>query len=304
MDYHNPVLKQACIEALNIKANGVYVDVTYGGGGHSALILEHLNAQGRLFGFDRDGDAIAHSAQHPQLTLIHENYSHLKRFLRLHGITAIDGLLADLGVSSHQFDQAERGFSTRFSGPLDGRMDQRETRTMADILNTYSPEELSRCFRDYGEIKNAYKLALRIAEQRTTAPLQHTDELISLLQSLAPKHKEHRYYAQVFQALRIEVNEELPAIDKMLQQAAEIMRPDGRLVVLSYHSLEDRIIKNHIRSGNMQGTLNKDFFGHVNKPWEAINRKPITATEQEIENNPRSRSAKLRIAKKIEIERK
>ncbi len=299
--YHKPVLAQTCVEALNIHPDNIYVDVTFGGGGHSQLILEQLSDKGHLFAFDRDSDAITHHVEHPQLTLIHQNFKHLKRFLRLHGVKQINGLLADLGVSSHQFDQADRGFSTRFEALLDGRMDQRETLTMGNILNTYSAEDLARLFKQYGEIANAFRVAKAIEQQRQEKELTHTQELIELLSGLAPKHKENKFYAQVFQALRIEVNGELQALKDMLEQASDIMAPEGRLVVMSYHSLEDRIVKNYIRSGNAEGKLHKDFYGNVQKPWEAINRKPIIASEEEIADNPRARSAKLRVAKKIKL---
>lgn len=299
--YHKPVLADSCIEALNIKPDGVYVDVTYGGGSHSTLILQQLSTKGKLFAFDRDGDAIAHSEQHPQLQLIHEDFRHTKRFLRLHGIRKIDGLLADLGVSSHQFDQAERGFSTRFEGPLDSRMDQRDSLTMGDVLNTYSLEELTACLKTYGELKNAYKVAQAIDKHRQKELFTNTKELITLLSGLAPKQKENKFYAQVFQALRIEVNGEMKALDELLRQSADIMNTDGRLVVLSYHSLEDRMVKNYIRSGNAKGEIEKDFYGNVLKPWEAINRKPIIASEEEINHNSRARSAKLRIAKRTKF---
>jgi len=295
--YHQPVMLQDCIEGLRINPNGIYVDVTFGGGGHSKAILELLD-QGRLFAFDQDADAKANSLEDTRFTLIPENFRHLKSFLRLHGIRKIDGLLADLGVSSHQFDTAERGFSTRFDGPIDGRMNQTATKTGADILNTYSLDELTQIFRLYGELKNAYKIGQLVVEKRADEPFETIEQLKNSLGHLAPRNRENKFFAQVFQALRIEVNEELEALKELLQQCSDIMNPGGRLVVMSYHSLEDRIVKNFIRSGNIEGKIHKDFYGKVQNDWEAINRKPIVANEDEIETNSRARSARLRIAEK------
>ncbi|OYT17423.1 MAG: 16S rRNA (cytosine(1402)-N(4))-methyltransferase [Bacteroidetes bacterium 4572_77] len=293
--YHLPVLLNECIEGLNIDPNGVYVDVTFGGGGHSAKILAQLE-NGQLFAFDQDADALANTFQDDRFTLIHENFKYLKNFLRLHGIKQVDGILADLGVSSHQFDTANRGFSTRFDGPIDGRMDQRQDLTGAHILNTYEPKELTRIFRLYGELKNAFQIGLKIVETRNETPYKTIGQLKESLLKLSPRNKENRFFAQVFQALRIEVNQEMTALEDMLMQCEQVIKPGGRLVVLSYHSLEDRIAKNIIRTGNVEGELNKDFFGKVIKPWEAINRKPIVASSEEIEKNSRARSAKLRVA--------
>ncbi|NOR86726.1 MAG: 16S rRNA (cytosine(1402)-N(4))-methyltransferase RsmH [Bacteroidales bacterium] len=295
--YHQPVLLNECIEGLQINPNGIYVDVTFGGGGHSAKILEKLD-QGHLFAFDQDSDALENTFKDERFTLIHENFRHLKNFLRLHGIKQIDGLLADLGVSSHQFDTAERGFSTRFDGPIDGRMDQREELTGSKILNTYEVNDLTRIFRLYGELKNAYKISLLIKEVREETPFKDIAQLKEALIKLAPKFKENRFFAQVFQALRIEVNQELEALSDMLKQCTDIIQPGGRLVVLSYHSLEDRLAKNFIRTGNVEGDLHKDFYGNILNPWKAMNRKPIQAEDAEKENNSRARSAKLRIAEK------
>lgn len=296
--YHLPVMLNECIEGLHINPNGIYVDVTFGGGGHSKAILEKLD-QGRLFAFDQDEDAKANILEDSRFTLIPENFRHLKNFLRLFGVKKIDGLLADLGVSSHQFDTADRGFSTRFDGPIDGRMNQSATKTGADILNTYSLEELTQIFRLYGELKNAYKLGHLIVESRANEPFETIEQLKNTLIHLAPRNRENKFFAQVFQALRIEVNEELESLKEMLQQCAEIMSPGGRLVVMSYHSLEDRITKNFIRSGNIEGEIHKDFYGQILNDWKAINRKPIVANEQEIETNSRARSARLRIAEKL-----
>jgi 16S rRNA (cytosine1402-N4)-methyltransferase len=295
--YHLPVLLNECIDGLNIKPNGIYVDVTFGGGGHSAKILEKLE-DGHLYAFDQDEDALANTFQDDRFTLIHENFRHLKNFLRLHGIKQVDGLLADLGVSSHQFDTAERGFSTRFDGPLDGRMDQRDGLTASDILNTYELEGLIRIFRLYGELKNAYKISLLIVETREETPFTTIQQLKETLSKLTPKHKENRFFAQVFQALRIEVNQEIEALEEMLSQCEQVLKPGGRLVILSYHSLEDRLAKNLIKTGNIEGKLHKDFYGNIENAWKAINRKPIIANADEIETNSRARSAKLRIAEK------
>ena len=296
--YHLPVLLQECIDGLNIDPNGIYVDVTFGGGGHSTKILDKLD-KGLLFAFDQDADALENDFQDDRFTLIHQNFRFLKNFLRLHGIKQVDGILADLGVSSHQFDTADRGFSTRFDGPIDGRMDQREDLTGSKILNTYEPSELTRIFRLYGELKNAYKIGLRIAEARKEKPFETIAQLKESLIKLSPKGKENRFFAQVFQALRIEVNQEMQALEEMLMQCTQVIKPGGRLVVLSYHSLEDRVAKNIIKTGNTEGILHKDFYGNIQKPWKAINRKPIVANTEEIEKNSRARSAKLRIAERI-----
>lgn len=295
--YHLPVMLKECIEGLNIHPNGIYVDVTFGGGGHSKAILSQLE-NGKLFAFDQDEDAKANAFDDNRFTLIPENFRHLKNFLRLFGIKKIDGLLADLGVSSHQFDTAERGFSTRFDGPIDGRMNQNAAKTGADILNTYSLGDLTQVFRLYGELKNAYKISQLITETRENEPYVTIEQLKNSLGHLAPRNRENKFFAQVFQALRIEANEELEALKEMLQQCSDIMNPGGRLVVMSYHSLEDRIVKNFIRSGNIEGEIHKDFYGKVLNNWEAINRKPVEASPDEIKTNSRARSARLRIAEK------
>ena len=297
--YHLPVLLNECIDGLSIKPDGIYVDVTFGGGGHSAKILEKLDT-GHLYAFDQDADALENAFKDDRFTLIHENFRYLKKFLRFYGIKQVDGILADLGVSSHQFDTAERGFSTRFDGPLDGRMDQREGQTASDILNTYEINDLARIFRLYGELKNAYKISITIANTRKETPFTTIQQLKDALHKLTPKHKENRFFAQIFQALRIEVNQEIEALEDMLNQCTQIIKPDGRLVVLSYHSLEDRLAKNLIKTGNLEGILHKDFYGNIQNPWKAINRKPITANEAEKEINSRARSAKLRIAERID----
>ena len=289
---------QECIEGLHINPNGIYVDVTFGGGGHSKKILENLE-NGRLLAFDQDKDSLENTITDPRFTLITENFKFLKNFLRLHGVKKIDGLLADLGVSSHQFDTAERGFSTRFDGPLDGRMDQRMPLTASQILNTYEVNDLTRVFRLYGELDNAWKISLLVTKSRESQPYETIQQFKESLLPLAPKFKDNKFFAQVFQALRIEVNQELEALKDMLNQATDLMNPGGRLVIMSYHSLEDRIAKNFIKTGNVEGELHKDFYGKVQNSWKAITRKSVVASDEEIERNSRARSARLRIAERV-----
>lgn len=297
--YHVPVLLDECVQGLAIRPGGVYVDVTFGGGGHSGAILEKITT-GKLFAFDQDADAAANAGaiSHPGFRLIKANFRHLRRYLKLHGVQQIDGLLADLGISSHQIDAGHRGFSTRFAADLDMRMDQASELTAQRILNTYPEEQLHRVFGMYGEVKNARTLAAAVAKARFSAPLRTTDELKSVLQKLAPRGKEFKYFAQVFQALRIEVNQELAALEELLPQTAEVIRPGGRLVVMSYHSLEDRLVKNYIRNGKLSGEAEKDVFGHANVPFVAITKKAVEPDAAETARNPRARSAKLRIAEK------
>jgi len=283
MEYHNPVMLAESIDGLKIQP--------------SRAILSQLE-NGRLLAFDQDKDAQANSINDPRFTLIHQNFKYLKNFLRLHQAAKIDGILADLGVSSHQFDVAERGFSTRFNGQLDARMDTRNELTAASIVNTYSETDLTRVFRLYGELKNAYSISKRLIDFRNTQEITTVDELKVALASLAPRNRENKFYAQVFQALRIEVNDELDALKQLLQQSSEVLKPGGRLVVLSYHSLEDRLVKNFIRSGNFEGKIEKDFYGNVLSPFKSITRKPLVSGQEEIEQNSRARSAKLRIAEK------
>jgi 16S rRNA (cytosine1402-N4)-methyltransferase len=288
---------EECIDGLNINPKGVYVDVTFGGGGHSREILKYLDG-GHLYAFDQDRDAKANAEKvtNRSFTFIEANFRFLKRYLKFHGVGNVDGILADLGVSSHQIDQPERGFSTRFDAHLDMRMDQEAELTAKDVLNGYGEGELHRIFGMYGEVRNAKTLASVIVAQRINQPIETVDDLLSILRRYAPRGKENRYFAQVFQALRIEVNEELKALEEFLEQAAEVLNPGGRLVVMSYHSLEDRMVKNFINSGNVAGKLEKDFYGNVLKPLQPFNKKPITASVEEIKDNNRSRSAKLRIA--------
>ncbi len=290
-----------CIEGLSIKPNGTYIDVTFGGGGHSKAILEKLGPDGRLIAFDQDPDAWEQAEQidDERLTLITANFRHLEKYLRLHGIKQVDGILADFGVSSHQLDAAERGFSTRFSGPLDMRMGPSASIDAAEIINTYSAKDLQKILGMYGEVKNAKTLAEAIVQQRIKKAFETTDDLKQLLLKFAPRNREFKYFAQVFQAIRIEVNKELEVIEEFLVQCPNVLATNGRLCILSFHSLEDRLVKNFIKTGNTEGKEDKDLFGNVNKPMESVFRKPITASEEELKQNSRSRSAKLRIAYKI-----
>lgn len=299
-DYHKPVMLHECIEALNIHPEGTYVDATFGGGGHSLAMLEHIKG-GRLIAFDQDEDAAreAEKITHRSFTFCHANFRYLKKFLKLNKVTAVNGILADLGISSHQIDEPTRGFSTRYDGPLDMRMNVGNPVTAANVLNTYSEPELHRILGLYGEIRNARTVAKALVQERTIKPFSRTDELKNLLVRYAPKGKENKYFAQVFQALRIEVNNEMQALEDFLHQAGEVLVPGGRLVVLSYHSLEDRMVKNFFNKGKTYGEPEKDFFGNVRKPFEAINRKPVEASEEEIKENKRARSAKLRVAVKL-----
>jgi 16S rRNA (cytosine1402-N4)-methyltransferase len=298
--YHNPVMLKECIEALNVDGEGIYVDATFGGGGHSLLLLEKLKG-GKLIAFDQDEDARkeAEKIQHRSFTFCQANFRHMKQYLKLNGVNKVNGILADLGISSHQIDSAERGFSTRFDGPLDMRMDQRSKITAAKILNEYSEVQLHKIFGMYGELKNAKTAAKRVVEQRKIKPLKTTLDLKNALQSIAPRGKENKYFAQVFQALRIEVNEEMQALEDFLHQCGDVMEKEGRLVVMSYHSLEDRMVKNYINTGKVFGEVEKDFFGNKLRPFEAVTRKPIEASEKEIEENNRARSAKLRVGSRL-----
>ncbi|MFW0717054.1 16S rRNA (cytosine(1402)-N(4))-methyltransferase RsmH [Pedobacter sp. N23S346] len=297
--YHVPVMLQPCIEGLNINPDGVYVDVTFGGGGHSREILKHLSAKGKLIAFDQDPDAQQNIPDDNRLVFIDQNFGFLKNNLRLNGIREVDGILADLGVSSHQFDVPQRGFSIRHNADLDMRMDQHRNLTAADVLNTYSEDKLHKLFGIYGEVKNAKSLARAIVTSRLEMPFTDIDSLKSAIASYIPKGKENKYLAQVFQALRIEVNAEIQVLEDFLQQAADVLKPGGRLVVMSYHSLEDRPVKNFLAKGKFQGEVEKDFFGNQQKPFNVITRKAIMADDEEIAQNNRARSAKLRIAEKI-----
>lgn len=300
MEYHVPVLLKECIEGLDIKPEGIYVDLTFGGGGHSRAILEKLK-EGKLYAFDQDSDAVknAEMLQDRSFTLIEGNFRYMKRYLKAEGVTEVDGILADLGVSSHQIDSAERGFSTRFDAELDMRMDRGGAKTAKQVLNEYSEMELHKILGMYGEIRNAKTAAHAIVQERANRKIVTVEDLKGVLKPFAPRGKENKYYAQVFQAVRIEVNDELKALEEMLEQAAQLLKKGGRLVVMSYHSLEDRLVKNYINKGKFYGEVEKDIYGNFEKPFEAVTRKPIEADEEEIERNKRARSAKLRIAVKI-----
>lgn len=300
MDYHLSVMLNECIEGLNIRTEGTYVDATFGGGGHSRAILSRLGDGGRLLAFDQDADAQANAIDDPRFTLLHENFRYLKSFLRLHGVRSVDGILADLGVSSHQFDVAERGFSTRLEGELDLRMDRRQELTAKDIVNSADVEELTRLLRLYGELPNAYQMAKAIVAARALKSIETTFDLREAVSHHLPRGMENKYLAMLFQALRIEVNGELEALKALLQQTVELLNPGGRLVVMSYHSLEDRLVKNFFKTGNFEGELKKDFYGNPLVPLKLVTRKAVTANEEELQRNPRSRSAKLRVAEKKE----
>lgn len=303
MEYHRPVMLEESVDALAIKPDGVYVDVTFGGGGHSALIVSKLTT-GKLYSFDQDRDAEEQSKklEGANFQFVRANFRDLKKYLRLYGVKKVDGILADLGVSSHQFDEATRGFSTRFDGPLDMRMNYEHGESAADVVANYSEEQLHRIFGIYGEVKNAKTLARTIVEQRSRRPIETINDFKQAIRSCTPKGKENKYLAQVFQALRIEVNDEMKALEEMLVQAAEVLKPGGRLSVISYHSLEDRMVKNFIAKGKFFGEVEKDLFGNEIKPLDTVSRKPIVPTEQELLINSRSRSAKLRIAEKRELD--
>ena len=296
--YHVPVMLTECMEAMAIRPDGVYVDVTFGGGGHSREILKRLGSNGRLIAFDQDPDAVKNTLDDPRFTLVHHNFRFLKNNLRLQGIREVDGILADLGVSSHQFDSPERGFSIRYDADLDMRMDQVGELDAKKVLNTYSEAELHRIFGMYGEIQNARSLAARIVMERLNGPIETVAQLKEVIKRQGPKGKEHKYHAQVFQALRIEVNGELAALQDFLEQTVAVLKPGGRLVVMSYHSLEDRLVKNFMQKGKFRGEVEKDFYGNEIKPFRVISRKAVTARPDELEVNNRARSAKLRIAER------
>ena len=297
-NYHQPVMLDQCIQGLNIQPDGVYVDVTFGGGGHSRAILDGLGEKGRLVAFDQDPDARSNAFDDPRFLLIPANFSDMKRFLKFHGVRQVDGILADFGVSSHQFDTASRGFSTRFDGPLDMRMNPAQGKSAADVINTYGLHDLKRILRLYGELKNADRLAQALVAGRDTVQLKTTQELKELLEPLVPERYSNKLFAQVFQALRIEVNQELDVIRQFLEQAADVLVAQGRLVVLSYHSLEDRLVKNFIRAGRFEGEVEKDFFGNPLVSFKKVGKLQV-ATAEEIKENSRARSAKLRIAERL-----
>ena len=298
--YHIPVLLTPAVDGLDIRPDGTYVDVTLGGGGHTREILRRLGPDGRLLGFDQDEDAERNIPDDPRFTFVRSNFRYLHNFLRYHGIRHIDGLLADLGVSSHHFDDSQRGFSFRFDGALDMRMNKRAGQTAADIVNTYDEERLANIFYLYGELKNSRRLAAALVRARAQAPVATIDQFLDIVKPLFGREREKKELARVFQALRIEVNHEMEALREMLQAATEALRPGGRLAVITYHSLEDRLVKNLMKTGNMEGTVVKDFYGNVQTPFRTVNNKVITPDEDEVARNPRSRSAKLRIAEKRE----
>jgi 16S rRNA (cytosine1402-N4)-methyltransferase len=297
--FHDPVLLQESVDGLAVRREGTYVDATFGGGGHSAAILQRLGAKGRLLAFDRDQDALKNAPDDPRLTLIHHNYRHLRNYLRYYNAIPADGILADLGISSHQIDRAERGFSTRFEGELDMRMDRRRKRTAATVVMTAERDTLIRIFRTYGEVDHPGKVADAILRARATAPIRTTGDLKQALAPLVPRGLEQKFYARIFQALRIEVNGELEAVEQLLSQSLSVLKQGGRLVVISYHSLEDRLVKNFMKTGNIEGKEDKDpIYGHVTAPFTPITRKAVVASEEEIARNGRARSAKMRIAEK------
>lgn len=298
IQYHKPVMVAECLDGLNIKAGGVYVDATYGGGGHSRAILDCLDDNGRLYAFDQDSDAMANAPKDERVKVIHANFRNIKSFLRLEGVKDVDGILADLGISSHQIDEADRGFSTRANGKLDMRMDRRQEVSAKDIVNDYDESELKRLLKLYGELPNAAQLARAICETRKKREISTTSELCDAVRHHLPKGCENKYLAMIFQAIRIEVNGELDALKAMLEQSTGLLKERGRLVVISYHSLEDRLVKNFIRAGNFEGEIKKDFYGNPIVPFKPVKRKVCIPTDTEIQENNRARSAKLRIAEK------
>ena len=298
-EYHIPALLEETINGLDINPEGIYVDVTFGGGGHSRAIMEKLGEKGRLFSFDQDMDAWTNRLNDSRFTFVHSNFSFLKNFLRYYGIEKVDGILADLGVSFHHFDDSERGFSFRQDSRLDMRMNRDSNVDAAAVVNTYDEERLASVLYLYGELKQSRRMASAIVKARGNDEISTTGRLVEVVSPFIRKSHEKKELAQVFQALRIEVNHEIDVLKRMLNQSLEVLKPGGRLVIITYHSLEDRLVKNFMRSGNVEGKIDKDFYGKVNTPWKLINNKVITASDAEVERNPRSRSAKLRIAEKI-----
>ncbi|MEN9611882.1 MAG: hypothetical protein RLZZ628_2696 [Bacteroidota bacterium] len=297
-NYHTTVLLNEAVNGLSIVPNGVYIDATFGGGGHSRAILQQLNADGKLLGFDQDDDAATNLIEDQRFTLIPSNFRELKKMLRLHRIQQVDGILADLGVSSHQFDVAERGFSYRFNAPLDMRMNQQEAKTAATILNTYPTEQLQQLLSEYGEVRNAKTLATALVAARERKLFVDINDLLQVIEPLVFGHK-MQYLSQVFQALRIEVNDELGALRDLLKQSLEVLKFDGRIAIISFHSAEDRLVKNFFKTGDFEGVQEKDFYGNIHRPFQVITKKPIEASAEEVKRNTRSRSAKLRIATRL-----
>lgn len=297
-EYHTPVLLNESVDALSIKEDGIYVDATFGGGGHSKEILSRLGKKGKLIAFDRDMDAIEAAPKDSRLILVHNNFRFVHNFIRANGLDKVDGILADLGVSSHQFDTMERGFSFRFSAPLDMRMNNKGGKTAREVVNSYSYEDLELIFRMYGEVDNSRQVAKLICNNRETSPIVTTDDLGRALEPVLPKFSEHKYLAKVYQALRIEVNGELLALEGFMNGSIKSLKPKGRISIITYHSLEDRMVKNYFKSGNKGGEIERDFFGRGESPFIIINKKPILPTEEEISANTRARSAKLRVAER------
>ena len=297
--YHVPEMLNQSVDGLSVRKGGVYVDVTFGGGGHSREILRRMDSDGRLFGFDQDGDAAANVPQDGRFTFVRSNFRYIEFLIDYYGISGVDGVLADLGVSSHHFDDVERGFSFRHDAELDMRMNRKSHLTAAEVLNTYDEERLAFVLHTFGELKNARQIARAVIKRRNTAPFARISDLLELLQPFVGRDREKKDMAKAFQALRMEVNDETGALCRMLEGAISLLVPGGRLVVLTYHSIEDRIVKNYIRSGNAAGKVEQDFYGNRLVPLRAVNNKVIVPAEEEIERNPRSRSAKLRIAEKI-----
>ncbi len=299
MEYHNPVLLHESIDALSLKPAGVYVDVTFGGGGHTREILKRLGPDGKVVGFDQDPDAEKNKPDDKRFLFVRQNFRFMKNFLKLHKLTEVDGILADLGVSSHQFDVPERGFSTRFEGPLDMRMNPSSGKTAAEIINTYKEEDLRMILAVYGELERPFAIAKAIVEARDKEKIMTSEQLKNVVRRFTDSWKENQFYAKLYQALRIEVNQELDVLKEFLKQSEEMLKPGGRLVVISYHSLEDRLVKNFMRSGKFEGEGEKDFYGNLLVPFKLITKKPVLPGEKEIEENNRARSARMRIAEKL-----
>ncbi|MEE1365166.1 MAG: 16S rRNA (cytosine(1402)-N(4))-methyltransferase RsmH [Muribaculaceae bacterium] len=297
--YHIPAMLQECIDGLQISPSGTYVDVTFGGGGHSRGIIEQLGEGGKLFSFDQDLDAYANRIEDPRFTFVHSNFRYLTNFMRFHKVDKVDGILGDLGVSFHHFDEAERGFSFRADAPLDMRMNRSARVDAAQVVNTYTEEQLLRIMADYGDMRRPMPIVRAILKARDNKPVMTTGQLLDVIRPLINPKQEKKELAQIFQALRIEVNGEMDALKRFLESTLEVLRPGGRLVVLTYHSLEDRMVKNFIKTGNTEGIVDKDFFGKVNTPWRQITKGAVAPSQEEIDRNPRSRSAKLRVAELI-----
>ena len=297
--YHIPALLNECINALDIKPDGTYVDVTFGGGGHSRVIMEHLGSNGRLYGFDQDMDAYANRIDDPRFTFVHSNFAFLQNFMRYYGVDGVDGILADLGVSFHHFDDQQRGFSFRFDGKLDMRMNQDNPRDARTVIAEYSEEQLANILYLYGELKQSRRISAAIVKARNQVPIESVQQLLDVLKPFIRPQHEKKELAQVFQALRIEVNNELAVLEQLLKQSLKVLKPGGRLAIITYHSLEDRLVKNFLRSGNIEGKIEQDFFGRINSPLKLVNNKVIVPGDDEVNRNPRSRSAKLRIATKL-----